>query len=94
MVEVFVAFRRGNVNVHYILTIMPRFNPVAQALRYAHLVDSACRTDLPLPTSGLHCLPPQRRQWLMAQGAMVHHRPLSPDNDVGWEHHIVGGKRT
>jgi len=40
MAEVFVAFRYCNVNVQLMLATMPEFDPVAQAVRYASIVQS------------------------------------------------------
>jgi hypothetical protein len=39
MEEVFLAFRHCNATVHFLLATMPEFDPAAQALRYARLID-------------------------------------------------------
>jgi hypothetical protein len=39
MVEVFVAMRRCNVTVHFLMAIMPELEPVTQAMRYAEIID-------------------------------------------------------
>ncbi len=43
MVETFLAFRRCNATAHFLLATMPEFDPVAQAVRYARLVDTRMR---------------------------------------------------
>jgi hypothetical protein len=40
MAEVFVAMRYCNVNLHFMMATMPEYDGVAQALRYARLVDA------------------------------------------------------
>jgi hypothetical protein len=39
MVEVFVAMRRCNVTVHFLMAIMPELEPITQAMRYAEIID-------------------------------------------------------
>jgi hypothetical protein len=39
MVEVFVAMRRCNVTAHVLFAVMPELDPIAQAMRYAEIID-------------------------------------------------------
>jgi hypothetical protein len=39
MAQVFLTFRRCNVSAHIDLTVMPGFDPVVQAVRYASIIN-------------------------------------------------------